>query len=64
MERLRREIERARNCFMSWFPPQVRINEVSVVRIFNDRDEYTRYVGGEMEWTGGVWQPARRELVI
>ena len=64
MERLRREIERARNCFMSWFPPQVRINEVSVVRIFNDRDEYTRYVGGEMEWTGGVWQPVRRELVI
>lgn len=64
MERIRRQLERGRSCYMNWFPPQVKIDEVSVVRIFNDRDEYLRYAGESMEWTAGYWSANHRELVI
>ncbi len=64
MERIRREIERARGIFSNWFPPQTEITEASVVRIFNTRGEYLRYVGNDMAWSGGIWSSAQRELVI
>jgi len=45
-------------------PPLTAANEVSLVRLFASRDDYVRYVGSENAWTGGMWMPARRELVL
>lgn len=35
-----------------------------VVRIFKDRDDYIAYVGEQSSWTGGLWMPSKRELVL
>ena len=64
MTRLRTELEHAREVFEACFPLRKPMQSVSVVRIFNKREEYLEYVGGEMQWSGGLWSPARRELVI
>ena len=64
MTRLRTELENAREVFESYFPLRKPLQSVSVVRIFNKREQYVEYVGGDMEWSGGLWSPARRELVI
>lgn len=64
MSRLRLELENAREVFESYFPLRKPLQSVSVVRIFNKREQYLEYVGGDMEWSGGLWSPARRELVI
>lgn len=64
MSRLRDELERARTVFEQYFPLRHELSSVSVVRIFNKREQYLEYVGEEMKWSGGLWHPARRELVI
>lgn len=64
MTRLRTELEQAREVFESYFPLRRPLQSVSVVRIFKQREQYLEYVGGELEWSGGLWSPARRELVI
>lgn len=64
MIRLRRDLERARSAFAAHFPMRGKPDAVSVVRIFGTREEYLSYVGKELQWSGGVWVPAREELVI
>ena len=64
MIRLRRDLERARSAFAAHFPMRGKPDAVSVVRIFGTRNEYLAYVGKELQWSGGVWVPAREELVI
>ncbi|AVM44673.1 DUF1570 domain-containing protein [Victivallis lenta] len=64
MTRLRTELENAREVFADYFPLKIPLQSVSVVRIFNKRDQYKEYVGADMQWSGGIWTPARRELVI
>jgi len=54
----------ARNIFEIVIPPPQAITAVSVIRIFATPAEYVNYVGPELEWTGGVWMPNRKELVI
>ncbi len=62
--KLRRDLEQARRHFSAYFPSELVENSAGVVRIFNTRDEYVAYVGKEMEWSGGLWSPQQRELVI
>ncbi|MCL1920746.1 MAG: hypothetical protein FWG50_06665 [Kiritimatiellaeota bacterium] len=50
--------------FMKLVPPLTREPDISVIRIFRDRADYLRYVGSDQSWTGGLWMPARRELVL
>lgn len=46
-------------------PPFVLLqNEVAVIRLFQRREDYVRYMGEEYVWSGGVWSPSRRELVL
>ena len=59
MTRLRSELEQAREVFESYFPLRRPLQSVSVVRIFKQREQYLEYVGGELEWSGGLWSPAR-----
>jgi len=64
MARLRNELEKAREVFANYYPLKKPLDSVSVVRIFATRDQYKEYVGEDMQWSGGLWAPARRELVI
>lgn len=64
VERIQEDVERLRDAFNILFPPVDEIREVSVVRVFNTRDEYIDYVGHDYRWTLGLWMPGKRELVI
>lgn len=57
MPALRRAYERL-------VPPLTHESEVDLIRIFQMRDDYERYVGKDHAWTGAVWMPGRRELVL
>lgn len=45
-------------------PPAGDKKELNVVRVFEDRESYRRYLSGDMEWSVGCWSPMRRELVV
>lgn len=45
-------------------PPFTQERDVSLIRLFQKRDDYVNYVGKDMAWTGGAWMPGRRELVL
>jgi len=62
--RLKLDLEHARDVYAKYFPQETELKSISVIKVFNQRDEYLTYVGKEMEWSGGVWSPAKAELVI
>lgn len=53
-----------RGAFAKLIPPLETAVDVSVVRICETEETYKAYVGRNMEWSSGVWNPMRRELVI
>ena len=53
-----------KHAFMKLVPPLTTEPDISSIRIFRNRADYIRYVGEEHSWTGGLWMPARRELVL
>ena len=53
-----------RQAFTKLVPPLTREPDVSIIRIFQSPEDYIRYVGLAQAWTGGLWMPARRELVL
>jgi len=53
-----------RKAFAKLVPPIAHDRDVSLIRLFQNRDDYVRYVGRDQAWTGGVWIPGRRELVL
>lgn len=57
-------IEQLRPLYITVIPPINPIDAVSVVRIFGTEDEYVKYVGTNMMWSGGCWVPNRNELVL
>ncbi|MFM1548107.1 MAG: DUF1570 domain-containing protein [Lentisphaeria bacterium] len=61
---IQRDIEIMRDAYAHLFPPLKNIEEVSVIRVFHNRSDYVNYVDKFFEWTGGVWMPAKKELVI
>jgi hypothetical protein len=61
---LQSDMPALREAFAKLVPPFEAASDASVVRIYEDRDAYKRYVGKDMEWSSGAWTSARRELVI
>ena len=61
---LQKELPQFRAACEKMIPPAETISEVSVVRIFEERADYQKYVGKEHEWSAGLWSPSQRELVI
>ena len=53
-----------RGAFAKLIPPFETATDVSVVRICETEEAYKQYVGKNMEWSVGVWNPMRRELVV
>jgi len=57
-------LEKCRSVFERLYPPAKPFDAVSVARMFKTRDGYVSYLGKEYEWTGGIWMPSKKELVI
>ena len=53
-----------RKAYAKLVPPLTQENDVSLIRLFQTREDYVRYVGKEHAWSSGLWMPARRELVL
>ncbi len=64
VNQLKNDIEAIRKHYVRFFPPRVPIKAVSVVRIFSDRVAYLSYVGPQHQWSGGLWSPSQKELLI
>ena len=61
---IQKDIEIMRKAYTAFFPPVKEIDEVSVVTVFKSREEYQQYIPANLSWSGGVWMPDRKELVI
>ena len=61
---IQEDIEIMRKAFKVFFPPIKKIDEVSVVTVFKSRREYQQYIPADFSWSGGIWMPYRKELVI
>jgi hypothetical protein len=57
-------LEDCRRVFTGFYPIKRPLTAVSVCRLFKERPEYQAYVGKEFEWSGGLWDSRRKELVI
>lgn len=53
-----------RGAYAKLIPPFEDTTDVSVIRIYEDSEDYKQYVGKDHEWSIGVWFAMRRELVI
>ena len=53
-----------RQAYTKLVPPLTQEKDVALIRLFQTRDDYVRYVGKEHAWSCGIWMPARRELVL
>ena len=63
IQRYQSALESAREVFRRYFPPEKDASCVGVVKLFNQRDEFLRYLDAK-EWMGGFWNNGTRELVI
>ena len=61
---LQHNIEFLRSAYEALLPPRVDIDAVSIVRIFATSGEYVSYVGESQKWSGGLWMPQRKELIV
>jgi hypothetical protein len=61
---IQRDVELMRSAYTKLIPPLKPVEEVSVIRVFRERSDYLNYVGGKLKWSGGLWMPNKKELVI
>lgn len=47
-----------------FYKPSKALSSVSVARIFNKREEYLAYAGQDMEFSAGLWDPSKEELLV
>jgi len=45
-------------------PPLSRETDIGLIRLFQKRADYMSFVGENHSWSGGMWMPGRRELVV
>jgi hypothetical protein len=53
-----------KKAFTTLVPPLTLDPDVAIIRIFQRPEDYVNYVGQDKAWSGGLWMPARRELVL
>jgi len=64
IQRLQREMPLLQAAYRALVPPLTLSSDISLIRIFQSKSDYNRYVGEGQEWSGGMWMPQRRELVL
>ena len=53
-----------KKAFTTLVPPLTLDQDIAIIRIFQRPEDYVNYVGKDKAWSGGLWMPARRELVL
>ena len=61
---LQEHVETLRAACEQMIPARRPIQAVGVVRVFAESEAYETYVDPAMRWTTGLWDPARRQLLI
>lgn len=61
---LQKTLPALRDAYAKLVPPITPSRETSLIRLFQGREEYVRYVGQTHAWSSGMWMPGRRELVL
>jgi len=61
---IKSNIEKYHFAYSQVIKPWKPITEVSVVKVFANREDYLNYVGEDLKWSGGVWMPSKQELVV
>ncbi len=64
VKQMQSDVEALRGAFTALLPPFEPIRSLSVIRVFNSSDDYLAYMGPEAKWSGGMWVPSKRELVV
>jgi hypothetical protein len=64
IKELQEDVEALWLAYNTLIPPISTISAVSVIRMPSDGDMYVSYAGEGSDWTGGMWMPALRELII
>ncbi len=64
VRQLQTDVENLRLVFRKMIPPRAPLVDVSVIRMPATEEEYIEYVGPDLAWSGGLWMPTRKELVI
>ena len=64
IKQIKAELISSQNLYSRYYKRIVPLKEINVVRVFNDRESYVAYVGDDKKWTGGLWLPSKKELVI
>lgn len=64
VQELQNDVEYYRAAYATLIKPRTDITAVSVIRVFASPAEYLAYVGADMQWTGGVWMPSKKEMAI
>ena len=63
VRRMQTDVEYLRAAFEQFMPPLQPIQQVSVIRVFEDTDEYVEYVGDRFKWSQGLWFVPKQELI-
>ncbi len=61
---LQADVEALREVYSKIIPPIAPISAVGVIRMPSEADLYLSYTGGGKDWSGGMWMPTIRELLI
>jgi len=64
IDKLQKEMPLMHKAYRALLPPLTESQDVSLIRIFQFKSDYNQYVGAENAWSGGMWMPQRRELVL
>lgn len=64
VRQIQADVETLRGAYARILPPFEPIRDVSVIRVFARSEDYLRYMGQESAWSGGMWMPSKRELVV
>ena len=64
IRRIQAQVEQMRKLYEIFLPANKPFQEVSVITIPATREEYQNYVSNDVRWSGGLWDPSRRELIL
>jgi transcriptional regulator with XRE-family HTH domain len=62
--KIRTQLDQLTKLYSLFYKSKSKTKAINVVRVFNERDDYIRYVGDSKKWTAGLWMPSKKELVI
>ena len=64
IDEMQLQIEKCRSIYEKYFELKSPLRKISVVKSFNSRDEYLKYLDDKASFSIGMWSPSKEELII